>query len=297
MTTYPEWETTVLDHVYEHVDYISLHTYYQRQGDDLDTFLAQSLAMDEQIETVIAACDLIKAKKRSPKRLMLAFDEWNVWYHSRERDRETIRQARWAVAPPLTEEPYTLADAIVVGTMLISLLKHADRVKIACIAQLVNAIAPISTVTGGAAWRQTTYYPYLHASRFGRGIVLRPHVTSPTYVNDEFGPVPLLEAVVTRDEEAGTLTLFAVNRGQAEALSVEVQLRGLPECQVVEHLVLAHADPDATNTLEQPHTVVPHLRDTTRLTDNLLSAQLPPLSWNVVRLSARRRNLSSAEVK
>ena len=99
----------------------------------------------------------------------MPLDEWNVWYHTREADRALLRERPWQVAPPLCEEPYTLEDALVVGCMLITLLKHADRVKIACLAQLVNAIAPISTVTGGGAWRQATFYPFMHASRFGHG--------------------------------------------------------------------------------------------------------------------------------
>lgn len=285
MATYPDWEATVLDHVYDHVEYISLHAYYQQQENDLGTFLAQSLAMDDQIETVIAACDFAKAKKRSSKRLMLSFDEWNVWYHARERDRQIIREHRWAVAPPLTEEAYTLADAVVVGTLLISLLKHADRVKIACLAQLVNAIAPISTVTGGGVWRQTIYYPYLHAARFGHGTVLNLQVTTPSYDNPEFGPVPLLTAVATHNEAAATLTLFAVNRGQADALPIVVDLRSLPDFEVVEHLVLTHADPNATNTVDQPATVAPHNRGDATVADGLLSARLPALSWNVIRLA------------
>jgi alpha-N-arabinofuranosidase len=287
MATYPAWEATVLDHVYDQVEFISLHAYYQ-QSSDLGTFLAQSLAMDDQIETVIAACDFAKAKKRSSKRLMLSFDEWNVWYHARERDRQTIREHRWAVAPPLTEEAYTLADALVVGTLLISLLRHADRIKIACLAQLVNAIAPISTVTGGCAWRQTTYYPYLHASRFGRGTVLDLQVSSPSYDTPDLGPVPLFTGVVTHDEAADTLTLFAVNRSQADPLPITVDLRALPELQVVEHMVLEHADPDATNTADRPESVVPHNRGDAGITGRELTARLPALSWNVIRLAKPR---------
>jgi alpha-N-arabinofuranosidase len=164
MATFPQWEATVLDHVYEYVDYLSLHTYARNLDDDLGAFLAQSLAMDEQIRTVIAACDFVKARKRQTRTMLLSFDEWNVWYHTREADRALLKDHPWRVAPPLCEEPYTLEDALVVGCMLITLLKHADRVKIACLAQLVNAIAPVSTITGGGAWRQTTYFPFLHAS-------------------------------------------------------------------------------------------------------------------------------------
>ncbi|MDQ3696089.1 MAG: alpha-N-arabinofuranosidase [Chloroflexota bacterium] len=285
MPTYPDWDATILDHVYDHVEYISLHTYYGLAGDDLETFLAQSLAMHDQIETVIAACDVVKAKKRSPKQMMLSFDEWNVWYHARDRDRETMRREPWRVAPPLTEEAYTLADAVVVGSMLISLLKHADRVKIACLAQLVNALAPIMTVTGGTAWRQTTFYPYQQASRFGRGTALRLAIDSPSYENAEFGAVPFLDAIAIHQEDSDTLTLFAVNRSLTDVLPIEVDLRRMPGYRVVEHLELADADPDATNTAERPDAVMPRTRGDTSVGNGVLSARLSPVSWNVVRLA------------
>ena len=179
MPTFPEWEATVLDHAYGLVDYISLHIYYRYEYDDLGTFLAQSLDMDAFIETVIATCDFVQAKKRTRKQINLSFDEWNVWYHHRQHDREIMASDPWQVAPPLTEDIYTHADALLVGSMLISLLRHADRVKIACLAQLVNVIAPIMTETGGPAWRQTIFYPFLHASRFGQGEVLDLQVRSP----------------------------------------------------------------------------------------------------------------------
>ena len=89
-----------------------------------------------------------------------------MWFHSREKDKEV---APWTIAPPLLEDIYTFEDALLVGLMLITLLKHADRVKIACLAQLVNVIAPIMTRQGGGAWRQTIFYPFMHASNYGRG--------------------------------------------------------------------------------------------------------------------------------
>jgi alpha-N-arabinofuranosidase len=284
MPTFPRWEAVVLDHVYDVVDYISLHTYARNLDGDLGTFLGQSLAMEEQMRTVVAACDLVKAQKRSPKTMMLSFDEWNVWYHMREADRALLRERPWQVAPPLCEEPYTLVDALVVGCMLLTLLKHADRVKIACIAQLVNAIAPISTVTGGGAWRQATFYPFLHASRYGRGEVLDLQVSSPRYASREFDAVPLLEAVATINEDAGEVTLFAVNRGQDGPLALAGDLRSLPGYRVIEHLVLEHDDPRATNTLDRPQEVVPHARGDARLEDGALTAVLPRLSWNVIRV-------------
>ncbi|HEX6291867.1 MAG TPA: alpha-N-arabinofuranosidase [Herpetosiphonaceae bacterium] len=287
MPTFGEWEATVLDHVYEYVEYLSLHQYY-RNTDDLGTFLAQTIEMDDFIRSVVAICDFVRAKKRLKKQLYLSFDEWNVWYQN-PIDREMMRDHPWQVAPPLFERPYTLEDALVVGLMLITLLRHADRVKIGCMAQLVNTIAPISTVTGGGAWRQTIYYPFLHASRYGRGTVLDLQVSSPTYANKEFDAVPLLDAVAVLDQEREELSIFAVNRGQEGALPLEGDLRGTMGYRVVEHLVLEHPDPLATNTIERPNEVVPHTRGNAELSDGRLTATLAPLSWNVIRLSRPRR--------
>ena len=171
MPTFPEWEATVLDHTYDHVDYISLHQYYGNRDKDTANFLAQSMGMDRFINTVISTADYIQAKKRGKKKINLSFDEWNVWYHSNDADRKI---EPWSIAPPQLEDIYNHEDALLVGCMLITMLKRADRVKMACLAQLVNVIAPIMTANGGAAWKQTIYYPYMHASVFGRGTVLVP---------------------------------------------------------------------------------------------------------------------------
>jgi alpha-N-arabinofuranosidase len=285
MPTYPQWEATVLDHVYEEVDYLSLHNYARKFGDDTGTFLAQSLVMDDQIRTVIAACDLVKAKKPHAKTMWLSYDEWNVWFHTRETYRDLLRADPWQIAPPLLEEGYTLEDALVVGCMLITLLKHVDRVKIACLAQLVNVLAPIMTATGGDVWRQTIFYPFLHASRFGQGSVLDLQVDSPRYANKEFDAVPLLEATATLDEPQEILTIFAVSRGQDGPLKLEGDLRSLPGYAVSEHVVLEHDNPLATNTLARPHEVTPHSRGDAACQDGALTATLPKLSWNVIRLA------------
>ena len=282
MPTFPEWERTVLEHTYEYVEYISLHTYYGNPENDLGTFLARSLDMDAFIDAVASTCDYVKAKKRSKKRLDLAFDEWNVWFHSVERDREL---EPWSEAPPQLQDVYTLEDALVVGCMLITLLKHADRVKIGCLAQLVNVIAPIMTAPGGAAWRQTIFYPFLHASTHGHGSVMWLQTDSPSYESEEFGAVPLLEAAATLDEERGQLTIFAVNRDQSAPLSLEGDLRGFTGYSMTEHIVLDHEDPKARNTAEHPNSVAPRREDGAGLHDGRLTALLPRLSWNVLRLS------------
>lgn len=282
MPTYPQWEATVLEHTYEHVDYLSLHTYYGNPDNNTPNFLAKSIDMDLFISEVVGICDYIGAKKRSKKKLYLSFDEWNVWFHSRAADRE---RAPWQIAPPQLEDIYTFEDALLVGSLLITLLKHADRVKMACMAQLVNVIAPIMTATGGPAWRQTIFYPYYHAAQYGYGVALNVNAHSPVYHDDEFDAVPYLDAVATWQEEAGEATIFAVNRNLEEALPLSADARAFADYRVTEHLTLTHSDLKATNTRENPNNVVPQRGGDAALTDGTLAASLPAASWNVIRLA------------
>jgi len=283
MPTFPSWESTVLQHTYDCADYISLHTYYGNPDNDLGNFLARSLDMGIYINSVISTCDYIKTKLRSKKIINLSFDEWNVWYHSLEAD----KAKDWSIAPPQLEDIYNLEDTLVVGCMLITLLKHADRVKIACLAQLVNVIAPIMTVNRGPAWRQTIFYPLLHASTYGRGTALNVQVNSPTYENKEFGAVPFLETVAVLNETEEELTIFAVNRNQKESLLLEGDLRSLSSYRVVEHIVMENEDTKASNTAKQPNKVVPHYKGDIKMKNGRLTAVLPKLSWNVIRLSKK----------
>lgn len=285
MPTYPQWEATVLEHCYGTVDFISVHNYLKNREDDLPTFLAESRDMDNFIHTIASTADFVKAKTRSRKTIMLSFDEWNVWFHSRDAD---TKVEPWTVGPPLLEDVYTFEDALVVGCCLITLLRHADRVRIACLAQLVNTIAPIMTQNGGPAWRQTIYYPFLHASRYGRGELIETLVRSPTYENRKHGEVPYLEATATWDRGTGTMTLFCVNRDAGQPMAVEARLGGFPGCTVREHLVLTHEDPKATNTRDEPCRVVPRKHSGVRVEGETLHATLPALSWNVIRLDLPR---------
>lgn len=284
MPTWPEWEATVLEQTYEKVDYVSLHTYINNQADNLSEFLAKCLEVDQFISGVVATCDYIKAKKRSKKTINISFDEWNVWYHSHEQDKKI---EPWTIAPPLIEDIYNFEDALVVGTLLITLLKHADRVKIACLAQLVNVIAPIMTANGGSAWRQTIFYPFMHASNYGRGIALNVQVDCPTYNAGKFGEVSLIETIATMDEANDTLTLFAVNRNQDGAMHLEADLRQFEGYKVVEHIVMDHPDMKAANTVDNPLNIVPRTDGDAKMDDGKLVVTLPKLSWNVIRLSVR----------
>jgi alpha-N-arabinofuranosidase len=282
MPTFARWEATVLEHTYDVVDYISLHAYYEQHGDDVDSFLATATDMDRFIDQVVSTADHVGARLRSPRKLRLAFDEWNVWYQERFVGPVNLE---WQAARPLIEDSFTVVDAVVVGSYLISLLNHAERVAIACQAQLVNIIAPILTEPGGRAWRQTIFYPFAQAARLARGQVLRTLLTSPTHHTARFGEVPLVHATATYDDDTGDVCLFAVNRSTTDAQPLTADLRPMGAMRIAEHSVLADDDLDARNTAEQPDRVVPRPGRDARLEERLLTVVLPPASWNVLRLS------------
>ncbi|MFS8199520.1 alpha-N-arabinofuranosidase [Streptomyces sp. CWNU-52B] len=282
MDTFAAWEATVLQETYDLVDYVSLHAYYEEHDGDRDSFLASAVDTESFIENVVATCDHVGARLKSKKKINLSFDEWNVWYQSRPNPHPV---EDWQEAPRILEDVYSVTDAVVFGSLLIALLRHADRVTVACLAQLVNVIAPIMTEPGGAAWRQTTFFPFSQASRYGRGQVLDVRVDSPTYETKRYGETDLLHATAVRAED-GSVTLFAVNRSQTEALPLEVTLGALGLTTVVAHTALSDPDPDARNTGTEPNRVVPHeVTGTSLQSDGGLTATLEPLSWNVIRLA------------
>lgn len=271
MPTFGTWEETVLRECYESIDYISLHSYYGNRDNDTRDFLASSMNMDSFIKTVAGICDKIKEEKKSDKSINLSFDEWNVWFHSNEQDKEI---PKWTVAPHQLEDIYNLEDALVVGTLIITLLKNSDRVKIACLAQLVNVIAPIMTEDNGKVWKQTIFYPYMHALKYAKGEALDIICESETYDTDKHKKVPYVEATATIDRESGELVLFAVNRSMTDEISLDVSL---PDgARFVEHLVVTGDDVNLTNSVDEEKVFE------TKVTDGD-AIKLAPLSWNVIR--------------
>ncbi|MGN0251115.1 MAG: alpha-N-arabinofuranosidase [Oliverpabstia sp.] len=280
MPTFGTWEETVLDQCYDQVDYLSLHQYYGNRDDDTPDFLASSEGMDEFISSVVSICDCVKAKKRSKKKINLSFDEWNVWYHSNEADEKL---EKWVKAPHQLEDVYNFEDALLVGSMLITLLRHADRVKIGCMAQLVNVIAPIMTSDTGA-WRQTIFYPYLYTSKYGRGTVLHTVVKAPVYESKTYGDASYLDSVMVMNEEEETLTIFAVNKSLDEDLELTCDLRQFADYRLVEHVILTHDDMKAVNTEANPDTVIPVAGNTIKMENGHLEGVLGKHSWNMIRL-------------
>jgi alpha-N-arabinofuranosidase len=283
METFGEWERIVLEKTYDNVDYISCHAYYEPEGDDFGSFLASGVNMDRFIEAVIATADSVKAVLRSDKTMNISFDEWNVWYQSRYQNVERITDVQtWPVAPRLLEDSYSVLDAVVFGSLLISLIRHADRVTAASLAQLVNVIAPIMTEPGGPAWRQTTFYPFSLTSKLARATALELKLDSPTYDTALYGTVPLVDAVATHDD--GGTTIFAVNRSLTEEVTLEIDTRALGPVENAEATSLFDDDIHAANTLDHQDRVVPKSNSSARVGDGIVTVTLPPVSWTVLTL-------------
>ena len=282
MATFAAWEATVLEHTYPYVDYISMHAYYE-ETDNLADFLATGVDMDGYIRDVIAAADYVKAKLHSSKQLRISFDEWNVWY---QQAYQLQPERGWQYAPSLIEDDFSVADAVAVGSYLISLLNHADRVGVACQAQLVNIIAPIRTQAGGPAWRQPIFYPFAQAARLATGVALRLPVRSPSVPTPSYGEVPAISCAATWDEPAGRAALFLVNRDPAQAHTVHVDLRALAPLVLAEQLVLTGPDVRAVNTASTPERVRPRSQITGQLRDGRLIVDVPPVSWTALSLTS-----------
>src|SRR6202049_1267766 len=283
MPTYLEWDREVLEQCYEHVDGLSLHRYLgnnQETGEDSAKFLAMNLTMDRQIAETLAVCDLVRGHKKSSKKLWLSFDEWNVWY--RERSGDAVDGHR-KEAPHLLEEVYDLEDALLVGGMLNTLMRNADRVKVACLAQLINVIAPIMTHEKGL-FRQTIYYPYAWALQYAHGKVLNVLVESPTCDVKGLDAGPNIDAVATTED--GKTSLFILNRDLSKAHSVEVVWQDQPQSHVVASLILTGNDLKAVNGFDAPDRVKPQGFDKPSTANGRTRFEVPARSYTVIQWAA-----------
>ena len=288
MPTFGDWERTVLAHSADVIDHISLHAYYEETGGDVASFLASGVGLDRYIGTVAGIIDEALAAQGLTKTVGISVDEWNVWYQSRfnEVDKPPLFEGGWNEHPRIIEDEYSVTDAVVVGSLLMSLLRNADRVSMANLAQLVNVIAPIRSEPGGPAWRQTTFYPFSLTAAAAHGTVVRCTVESPVVDTARYGEVDLLDAVVVRGDTE--LVLLLVNRDTAAPLSISVDLAGLAGAGIASALSV-HAPAGGTrfssNTQAAPDTVVPVPLSSAELAYGVFTADLPALSWSIVRLS------------
>ena len=282
METFGEWERTVLEEAWDQVSHVSLHRYYEPIDGDMQSFLASADDLDAFIRGIVATADAVAARKHSDKRIQISVDEWNVWYSKRA---ESIVPSGddWPVAPPLLEDKYCAADAVVVGDLMITLLANADRVTAACMAQLVNVIGPIMTEKGGRAWRQTIFHPFAITAREGRGDTVRSRITSPRVATAQHGEVDAIRTVVTRRDD-DSLAIFATNRDLASEHTLFIDARDCDGREVKSAQIIHHDDLEATNTADHPDTVVP-VDVEVRFVDGGVEIDLPAVSWAVITLA------------
>lgn len=275
MKTFGDWELTVLDHTYDYVDYLSLHSYYGNRDGNTANFLARAEEMDRFIKGAAAICDAVKAKKHSKKTINLSFDEWNVWYRKSGME---AKGKNWPVAPEANEEIYNFEDALLVGCLLSTLQNNCDRVKMACLAQLVNVIAPIMTETGGKAWAQTIFYPFMYCSKYGRGTTLRPIIESENYRSKDGFDIPYLSASVIDNGEKDEVVIFASNRSLDEDMELDIDLSCFEGYILAEHVELYCDDLKAVNDKDVSR-VLPVNSEVTGAS----SVTLKKHSWNMLR--------------
>ena len=286
MPTFGEWERTVLRHTYDDVDYISCHAYFEPKNGDMASYLASAARMDTYILDLIRDADGVRDELGSKKTMQLSFDEWNIWYHSRMAAVFPTGMDNWPEAPTITEDDYSIADGVVVGDLLITLLNHADRITTACMAQVVNVIAPISAPSDGPAWRKTTFYPFSLTSRHARGEGLLTTIEAPTIHTDEHGDVAAVSAAVVRSEEGG-LVIFVANRSLESQIDATIDLSQLSQLsEILEATTLGGPDYNVLNTKEDPMRVLPQPNSSAKLDGATLKITLPAVSWSMIRLQA-----------
>jgi alpha-L-arabinofuranosidase len=285
MPTYLQWDREVLEQCYEYVDGLSLHRYFGNNerdtGNDTTKYLAMNLSMERQITESLAVCDYVRGRQKSPKKLWLSFDEWNVWYRTTKGDDVDGHRKE---APHLLEEVYNLEDALLVGGLVNTLLRNADRVKIACLAQLVNVIAPIMTNANGLL-RQTIYYPYSWGLQFGRGAALDLLVESPTYEVSGLDQVAYLDVAGAIDRDAGKMAIFVLNRDLAKSHELEISWEDDAPARVVSASVLTGNDLKATNTFADPKRVAPQPVSIAGNNSGRTKVEVPARSYTVMQWS------------
>jgi alpha-N-arabinofuranosidase len=293
MPLYLVWDREVLEECYDQVDGLSLHAYYGNTqtltGNSTARYLAMNLDMDRQIAEAEAVCDYVQAMRRSSKRLWLSFDEWNVWY--RARSGAAVNGAR-AFAPKLLEEVYNLEDALLVGGFINTLVRNAGRVRVACLAQLVNVIAPLMTNDSGVL-RQSIFYPYSWALKYARGRVLDLRIESETYpiraagLQADFArnaDVPFLDITATLNPENGEACALMLNRDLDAEREVVLDWRETTPTRVLACETLTGNDLKAFNTFEQPQRVVPRALDAPK-PGSRMTFRLPARSYTVMHLA------------
>jgi alpha-N-arabinofuranosidase len=278
MPTYPEWDRIALEYCWDQVNYHSMHYYAANRENDTDSFLALSAEFESFVDTLTGVLRYVKAKNRSKHDVYLSWDEWNVWYKAHL---PSHMQGQWTEAPHLIEEVYNLEDALVVAQWMNVFLRKSDVLKIACLAQIVNVIAPILT-TRDAILKQSIYYPFMLFSQLASGKALDVEVKAPLYQTTKFGDMPLLDVSSSYNEETNTNAIFIVNRSQTESLPVELHWQDCTPQRIQAVHQLSGTDPKAANSFDKPNQIGLVEVAAPVISDRSAALTVPPLSFTVI---------------
>jgi len=311
LTTYPQWDLDVLQECYETVDYISLHHYHAAPTGDYGALLAGYMAFEDYIKTELAVSDFVQEKVRSPKQMLLSFDE----YGSRMQPITGVHYARGGYAPNqgfftfnpkatyVRHDPDNWAtrnrprvggemlSAIANTSVILTLLNHADRVKIGC---MTGGLGALCASNREHVWKSAAYYPFSQLMKYGKGVSLTASVDCDTYdvpgyaisdfrQYDTREGVKYIQSAAAYDEAEGALNVFVLNLNWQEDTPVELDCAGFAGYTFVEQIQLYSDDPDAANSYENPEAIVPSISSAAKCENGKVTSDLKKLSWNVFR--------------
>ena len=263
------WNRTVINELRNQIDYISLHTYIRNRENDLESFLAASQRIDSYIETTAAAIKAAQTGEANPRPIFIAYDEWNVWYRTGAREH--------------LEEIYNFEDALAMGMFFNSFFRHADVVKMANLAQMVNVIAPIMTNKQGL-FLQPIYFPIVEYGKQRGNFALQTLVSSPAYEANH-QQLLYLDVSATYNTRDRAVYLNVLNRSKARDIATRIQNEEgtlKPDLAVWQ---MDYPDLKATHTFSDDKKVVPKTRTlSATLEKNGLTYTFPAHSLTILRL-------------
>lgn len=281
MSSCPEWDMEVMEQTYDVVDYLALHQYYGGQEKGTKSFLAQTIDFEDHIKTLRSVAQVVKKKRRSRKEMKFSVDEWGVWAVPCQAVNREVEKTPWRIAPAISEQIYTLEDALLFAGMQMVMLRNADVIKIACQSLLTNISACIMTEKDGEMWLQTIYYPFFYFANYARGTVLQSTIWADSYECGEFSEVPYLDALTVWNEDAGDIAVFMINKSEEEEMNVDIKLQGF-SLQTIKKSIVLTAEDKKMDNLKNHEAVVPREKEIGCIENGHCRARLDPMSFNMI---------------
>lgn len=297
LDTYLDWDRTVLEHVYETCDYISLHRYMgmadiedptSYDADDTGDYLELAGRLEQNILDVKAVCDYVKGRHHSKKTMYISLDEYNVIdYWPAEKENTGVSGDPWQIGPSMCYRGTSMRSTLLFGLSMIVMLRHSDRITMACQSILINGDGMVKCENDEEAWVNGSYYIFQHCSKFGRGKVLEQALCCERYDTATCKDAAAMDSVCIYHEDTGELDVFAVNKSKDK---IECTLHAScfePLCGI-EHLVVASEHLNDRNSAREKDKIRPVSRNDMICEGETVSCVLDAYSWNVLRLREKR---------